>query len=266
MTQKVTLLIVLCFILLVHGSAYAQKKAKRTALENVHAMVIGSESETLAAIRERAVNEAKIKALKKAGISESVNSYTDYFQSETKAEYEELFASDIFTSINGAVKDVEIVREEKSFTDHGFPTVAVWINCTVLKYKSERDLTFAFEVEGIKPYYSHNDLLNYRIKPYKAGFLRSFVFTGSEAYQIFPNDYERSFRLTADKIHEFPQKVDLTLETDKKKELHRAVFVFLKEDIPYTGNVSYKEILDWIFTIPPDQRNVKTFSFAVVRE
>jgi hypothetical protein len=266
MTQKITLLTVFCFVLLVHGSVYAQRKAKKTALENIHAMVIGSESETLAAIRQRAVNEAKIKALKEAGISESVNAYTDYFQSETKAEYEELFASDIFTNINGAVKDVEVIREKKSFTNNGFPKVDVWINCTVLKYKSERDLTFEFEVDGIKTYYTHADLLTYRIKPYKAGFLRSFVFTGNEAYQIFPNDYEGSFRLTADKIHKFPQKVDLTLETEKEKELHRAIFVFLKEDIPYTGAVSYKEILDWIFSIPPDQRNIKTRSFAVIRE
>ena len=44
------------------------------------------------------------------------------------------------------------------------------------------------------------------------------------------------------------------------------VMVFMKEDVPYTKEVEYKEIIDWIFSIPPDMRSIKSFGFSVVQE
>jgi len=40
----------------------------------------------------------------------------------------------------------------------------------------------------------------------------------------------------------------------------------MKEDIPYTNDVEYKKIIDWIFSIPPDMRIIKSFGFSVVNE
>ena len=109
------------------------------------------------------------------------------------------------------------------------------------------------------------DLLTYSFKPHKKGYLRVFVFTSEDAYQVFPNEYERSVLLNPEKqeSYRFPQHVDIILESEEDSETHRMVFVFLKENIPYTGEVSYKDIFDWIFSIAMDQRKIKTFSFAV---
>lgn len=38
------------------------------------------------------------------------------------------------------------------------------------------------------------------------------------------------------------------------------------KEIPYTGEIEYKQIIDWIFSIPPDMRIIKSFSFSVVQE
>ena len=60
--------------------------------------------------------------------------------------------------------------------------------------------------------------------------------------------------------------MDYTLVSNKKSEIHRMVMVFMKEDIPYTNDVEYKKIIDWIFSIPPDMRVIKSFGFSVVNE
>lgn len=244
----------------------AQEPSNRIPIKNVYGSATGSESETLAEIRQRAMNEAKITALREAGIHENIQAYTSYFQSENNLDYQELFASNIFTDIRGAVTGVEVVRTHKAFTPEDHLQVEVWIDCTVLRYDTRRDLSFVFDAGGVKKIYHHQDPLSFRVRPHKNGYLRAFVFTGEEAFQVFPNAHESSFLLQAGEEYHFPRNSRLILETEKPQEPHRMALVFLKEDIPYSGESSYQSILDWIFTIPPDQRSVKPFAFTVVKE
>ena len=254
------------FLILIPFISFSKKK-EQINLTNIPGEAVGTENESLKQVRTRAVNAAKVNALKKAGIKENINTYTDYFQSETKEEYEELFASSVFTNINGAVTGVEIVKTDKSFTSDNLLQVKVLINCTVIKYKTENDLSFDFEVEGIKPNYNHDDLLSFKLKPHSDGFLKVFIFTKNEAYQLYPNNYENSISFNEDKRYTFPlEEINYRLETNKRSQMHRAVFVFLKKDITYTKKVDYKKIFDWIFRIPPDIREVKSFSFTVFNE
>jgi hypothetical protein len=256
-----------CFILLLVPIIGFTKKKEEIKLTNIPGEAVGTENESLKQVRARAVNAAKVNALKEAGIQENINTYTDYFQSETKEEYEELFASSIFTNIQGAVTDVERVKTNKSFTSDNLLQVKVLINCTVIKYNTENDLSFDFEVKGVKPNYNHNDLLTFQFKPYSDGFLKVFIFTKNESYQLYPNNYENSISFLEEKKYKFPlEEINYRLETTKRSQMHRVVFVFLKKDIPYTHEVDYKKIFDWMFRIPPDIRKVKTFSFTVFNE
>jgi hypothetical protein len=246
---------------------FTNKKKKEIHLTNITGEAIGTENESLKQVRTRAVNAAKVNALKESGIQEDINTYTDYFQSETKEDYEELFASSIFTNINGAVTDVKILKTDKSFTSDNLLQVKVFINCTVIKYSTKNDMSFSFEVQGIKPNYNHNDLFTFKLKPHSDGFLKAFIFTKNESYQLYPNNYESSQIFNSNKSYEFPlEEINYRLETNRRSQMHRVVFVYLKKDIPYTEKVDYKEIFDWIFRIPPDLRKVKSFSFTVFNE
>lgn len=259
-------LIIYFFLLLVPFIGFSKKK-EEINLSNISGEAVGTENESLKQVRTRAVNAAKVNALKEAGIQENITTYTDYFQSETKQEYEELFASSIFTNIQGAVTDVEIIKTDKSFTSDNLLQVKVFINCTVIKYKTQTDLSFDFKVEGIKPNYDNDDLLTFRFSPYNDGFLKIFIFTRNESYQLYPNNYENSKSLKKGNNYIFPlEEINYRLETDKRSQMHRIVFVFSKKDIPYTKKVDYKQIFDWIFRIPPDIRKVKSFSFTVFNE
>lgn len=253
-----------------YNPAFSQNKVKKIKLKGVSGEAIG---ESIQEVKRRAVNEAKVNALKEAGIKENIKTYTDYFQSETDEQYEELFASNIFTNIQGAVKNIELIDTKRSFTDEGMLKMKVTINCVVLKYLTKNDLTFDYWVKGIEPNYNDGGKLQFSFKPASNGFLKVFMFTKQEAYQLYPNEYEPSREFKKNRNYEFPLKkdedytpvreVDYILNTPKRSEMHRIIFVFMKEEIPYTGAVNYEEIFAWIFSIPPDIREVKSFSFTV---
>ncbi|MCK5168373.1 MAG: hypothetical protein KAQ75_00730 [Bacteroidales bacterium] len=267
MKQFFNVLILIGAITLFNINLTAQEKVKEIPLKNVQGTEIGNNNESLNQILQRAVNNAKIEALKKAGIEENITSFTNYFQSENNNTYEELFTSDILSDINGAVKNVEIIDTVRRFNKYGQPDVQVTINCIVVKYLSHKDLSFDVFVDGIGMYYPNETKLIFRIKPMKDAYVNMFLFNKTEAYQMFPSNYEKSFILKKDTEYNFPtEAVDYILYTNKKSEPHRMIMVFTKNEIPYTGDIEYKQIIDWIFSIPPDMRIIKSFSFNVVKE
>jgi hypothetical protein len=140
----------------------------------------------------------------------------------------------------------------------------------VVKYKNTKDLSFSAWIEGIEPVYKNSNGLSFTIKPTLDCYVRIFIFT-SKSFILFPNQYEKSYKLTKMVEHKFPSDVidsyELTIDNEKlKHETDRIVFVLLKKDYSYTGDVNYKDITDWIMTIPPDKRFIKSFSFEVYRK
>lgn len=260
-----------CLLLLVFVvtgmSLFGQEKISIIPFQEAEGMAVGSPAETLAEVRHRAVNEAKLAALQQAGVSEQLAAYSDFFKSEQAGMYDEVFTSDILSSMNGAIRHVEVVSEEKRFTDDGALVVKVIVKGEVVRYNTEPDPAFVGQVEGLKMFYEDQSPLTLRIKASKDAYLRAFLISESEAFVLFPNAYESSFRFVGDKWVDLPSTyIDYLLETSRKMEMHRLIVVLLKEDIPYNGKVSYKNIMDWIFTLPPDMRYVQTHAFSVVQK
>jgi len=245
----------------------AQKKIEEIKITGVSGKATGGENETLAQVEQRAVNEAKTEAVKQAGIEENIASYTDFFQKEENNQYADLFTSDFLSDIRGSVKDIEIVKTYKSFNEFGLPQIEVLINCIVVKYLTEKDLAFDAWIEGVGMFYPSGSDLLFKIKSSKDTYLKIFIFGESDAFQLFPNEQESSFLLKANQMYSFPSEtMEYELYTNKKSEVHRMVMVFMKDDIPYTNDIEYKKIIDWIFSIPPDMRIIKTKTFSVVQE
>ncbi len=262
-------------------------KGEKIKMENIRGEAIGTEDETLKQIKEKAINNAKLEALRKAGISENINSYSNMFKYENTNKYEEMFTADIFSSINGEVILDQIVNEQKSITNEGLQKVTVLINCTVIKYETNSDLSFSAEINGIEKFYKHESGLVYKVKPSKNCYLRAFLISNiSESNMLFPSVHEIDKMLEKDKEYTFPDQnlfQNYTLTTDKgNEEAYRLILVFVKDDIRFLDvtkpktkedkegmlllpEVTYKTVASWIFKIPPDQRLVQTFSFTVVK-
>ena len=258
---------VIISLFLVSSALNAQQKVKEIKIKEVEGLAIGGDMESIDQVTQRAINEAKVEALKQAGIAENIASFSDFFQSEDNEKYEELFTSDILSDIRGSVKDIDVLETKKSFDQADRLKIEVLINCTVVKYLTEKDLTFDVRVDGVGMFYPNETNLKFILNPSKDAYVKIFIFSETEAFQLFPNEYELSYLLAANKQYYFPSEtMDYTLVSNKKSEIHRMVMVFMKEDIPYTNDVEYKKIIDWIFSIPPDMRVIKSFGFSVVNE
>ena len=259
-----------CSLLILLGlisNINAQNKVIEIKLKEIRGIAVGSDLESVDQITQRAVNEAKVEALKQGGVAENIASFSDYFQTEDNEKYGELFTSDILSDIRGAVKDIEVLDTKKTFDQSDRLKIEVIINCTVIKYLTEKDLGFDAWVDGVGMFSPNETNLIFKVKPSKNAYLKVFIFGETEAFQLFPNDVESSYLLHANKQYNFPSKItEYELYADKKSEIHRMVMVFMKEDIPYTNDIDYKKIIDWVFSIPPDMRVIKSFGFSVVKE
>lgn len=261
---------ILILIISISITSFSQKKSSQHKLSNIEGLAIGGKSQSQDQVIQKAINDAKVNALKKAGIAENINAYSQLYRTEVNNSMEELFTSDILSNINGTVKNIEVVEEKMSFTPEGQMKCDVKINCTVVKYKTKKDKTFEAWIENINPGYKVGEGLSFTVKPTQDCYLRAFIFT-KESYVLLPNDYEKSHLLTAHTIHTFPDpnlidSYEMTIEDNAiDRETNRMVIILLKEDIYYTDKLNYKDITDWIMSIPPDERMIESFAFDIYR-
>jgi hypothetical protein len=216
--------------------------------------------------RIKALENAKQEALSKAGITEDINSYSDLFRSETSGSYQELFASAVFTNIRGSVSNVQILQEKLGITSEKLIKCEIQISCDVLKYKSLPDNMYKAEISGLKPFYFEGELLNWSVEVSKDSWMYVFCIpqNQNDAYFLFPNEWEKAFKLNSGKKYDFPKNVKYEQFLDSDfEQADRIIFVFTKDKYPYTGDITYKNICDWIFSIEPDQRIVESFAVGI---
>ncbi len=211
-----------------------------------------------------ALNDAKINALKKAGIEEHINSYQMLFTSQVKNDYTQFFNSDIQSEIQGAVKSYQIKKERVFINNDNVIVSEVIIDAVVIKYDSKPDVTFDAMIEGIKGVYNNDDKLRFTVKTTQDCYLTVFNITDKDASVLFPNDYEKQKIIHASTSCCFPvSQIDYTLHTDmKQQETNRLIFVFTKTQIPFIKMdkqqvATQENIFNWIYTIMPNQRKIE---------
>jgi hypothetical protein len=247
-------------------SFFAQKTTKVDNIAGSSA-VAGDVSPNTARIQ--ALNNAKINALKAAGIDEHINSYQILFSSQLKNDYTQFFSSDIQSEIQGAVRSYKINSEKLYCKSAGEISYDVNIDATVVKYDTRPDPAFTANIGGVKGVYGNGDNLAFNLKATKDCWLTIFNITDKEALLLYPNDYEKQSELKKLENYSFPTaKIDYTLGNETKKdETNRLIFVFTKEFIPYIKTnkqvTSHEDIFSWIYSIPPDKRKVEYFTLSI---
>jgi hypothetical protein len=216
-----------------------------------------------------AINEAKINALKAAGIGENIKSYQLLFSSQEKNEYAQFFSSDIQSEIQGAVASYDIINQTTIQKNQNELYYEVTIDATVIKYDTKPDITFDANIEGIKGVYNNLDKLTFSVKTTQNCYLTIFNINDNEATLMYPNSLEKQKVLISNEINKFPPQADYELETNlKDKEFNRLIFVFTKTAVPFIKinkeQVTTNEaIFNWIYSIMPDQRKVEYRSLII---
>jgi len=224
------------------------------------------------AARQKALAEAKVDALKKAGVAENIQSYDMLFKSEIGDKYEEVFMSDKQSEIRGAVQDYTM-QFEKGIDEFKNFYVEVTINANVILYKTSADPAFDAVIDGIKQGYKNGDKLSFTIKPTIDCYLTIFNIFEKDAALTYPNPWENQIKFEGGKTYKFPQNsqiLDYPLEkSTKEPEKNKMIFVFTKDLIPYikySGDdqiTTFEDISSWIFSISPDKRKSHYVPFVI---
>ena len=223
--------------------------------------------------RREALNQAKVEALRKAGVRENLQSYESLFRSEMNNDFSEFFSSDIQSELQGAIQSYEIVSHERKVDPiTNLFLVEVTINATVILYTSKSDLTFNVRVEGVKGIYEEGEYLTFTLTATQNCYLHIFNITDSYTSLMYPNVWEPFKEIPAGKKIAFPfsQIIDYSLfKNTKEPELNRILFVFTKKPIQFMRAVgedqltSSEEIFAWVYGLTPDERKLDYQVFTV---
>lgn len=215
---------------------------------------------TMAEAEERALNEAKKDALRKAGVMENVWSVFGQVTSESGSKFEEAFSSVSVLALNGLVN----ITDKK--TEDIWDPVAkklfkvVTVNANVSKSDIQEDKSYIMEVTGIEPVYKESEPFSCSIKVHGAdSYIRFFWFGEDGASLIYPNSYEPDMVFKAGQTYSFPltDSVEFSMEKINKSAEYEKVNIIVvatKKDFPFIGEPEYQSILTWIFNLPADQR------------
>jgi hypothetical protein len=246
--------IVLLIVILSAASLHAQEKK---SVKDVQGRWAVGGDVTLKEAEERALLEAKKEALSRAGVMENVWSVFGQITQENGTEFQEAYSQMNVLAIGGLVnitkKKVEEVWDETSRSLFKVVT----IDATVQK-DEKVDKAYALEVKGIATLYQAGEALRATLKVHGTdSYLKIFWFDGKGGSLLYPNDYEGNILLKAGKEYPVPltDKVDYLMEKQSRdSEKINMMVVATKENIPFTGKVTYENVLKWVYAISNDRR------------
>lgn len=268
MTRKIVFYLLIS-ILFFQNNLVSQERIHVEGATGVGIMV-GSISERAA--RREALNDAKVEALRKAGVTEHLSSYEMLFRSETDRDYSEFFSSDVHAELQGAVQHYEVVNEQRSVDVHSnLFTIEVTIDATVILYSSRPDPAFNVSVEGVKGVYESGETLEFSVYSSMDCYLNIFNITDNETLLMYPNPWEEQIMIPARQYVDFPFGfVDYHLEkSGREPEMNRLVFVFTKKPVQFLNFrgeyqiTSQEELFSWLYGLTPDIRRVDYQVFTI---
>ena len=270
---SLSLLFIFCVSIQAFSQRNKQSKPEEIFVPRIEVTVVGGSDLSPEMLKEKAIKEAKLNALHQAGLEEHISVYENYYISETKGNFEELFTSDIISDIRGGVKEFNVKSAIPRFLEEGMGMeLTLTAEATVVKFNEERDITFDYILEGLRLFYRDGEDFMFTIRSSKPAYVRVFLLSTSEenvADILFPNSYEPDVALHPDSTTTFPidtVRYHYPMSTTIKEDPHKMIVVLLKQKIPFLHDFTFEDIARWIVEIPPSQRVVKTFAFTIVKD
>lgn len=251
------------FLLILCTLVFAQKP-KTVKVEATGEWVMSADM-TLEQAKEKALFEAKKEALRMAEVQENIYSVSLLYLGSGDNQFTEIASELGKISIDGVVLVKEMNTELVSDKKSGINKMVVTIKAEVIKESQESDPEFLLDVKGIKSNpYKENENLSFSVIPYKDCFIRVFWFTSSfngSGDMIFPyKDFYNDLPFETQKMYIFPltdpkfvktQMMDYTIYKEKQDVIEHNIIliVALKNQIPYTGEVTYQNVIHWLSRI-----------------
>ncbi len=249
----------------------AQKTVKVYGIKGVSFV---TDNITLKQARQEALNDAKMNALKAAGVIENINSYEAFVSSANNSDYSQYYSSGILSELQGAILDFNSCKPNKDtlFKSEQFEHLIVntFIDASIIVYDTRPDESFNVKLDGLKSVYNNKDKLTFSILSTQDCYLTIFTSMEENASVLFPNKYENSFLIQKNKQINFPiGQSEYELTTEKKNgEKNKIIFVFTKKPNSYikvdnNQETKIDDVFSWISAITPDQKRVEYKTFII---
>lgn len=264
-------------ILLVSFNALAQQHVEIKSVKGV-GEIVGRISFEEAS--RTALNNAKLEALRRAGVREHLQAYETLYRSEVNNDFSEFFSSGIQSQLQGAVQEYEILSQERKVDSlTNLFLVELTINAKVILYDTEPDLSFSVRVEGIKRVYEEEEELTFSIFSTKDCYLHIFGIADSYSSVLYPNHLDKPKLIKANQKVDFPLgNTSYPLFKDgPQPEETKVVFVFTTEPVHfmkyeavrvddsdfYEWVTTPENIFSWVYGLKPNIRNLDYHVFVV---
>ena len=216
--------------------------------------------------RQKAIDAAKVEALRLAGVEEFVQSFDFLDRKESNKKYSEFFYSATSVQSMGNVISWKIVDEKKRIDELNNLLYEVHIDADVKIYQTKSDPEFRIAIEGIKGIYKSEENLEFEVTPGKDGFLQIFVLDEqSTVTKLFPNSTEKDNRLAAGAKYRFPLSPHFNYEvfTDRGEEQNYIIFLFSRKAIEVNAT-SFEPFIQTVYSIEPGERTISMHKIAIV--
>lgn len=238
------------------GALYAQQKPVKVKAATGRWQV--SEETTLKQAEERAFMEAKKEALQKAGVMENVWSVFGQITQNDGQEFHEAYSQMNVLAIGGMVNVTNKKVEEVWDTATRTLYKVVTIDAEVQK-EDQQDKSYAIDVKGVETLYREGDVFNCKLIVHGTdSHLKFFWFDSNGGALFYPNLYEPDVLLKAGKEYTIPfsNAIDYRMEKQhgQQNEKINIMMVATKENIPFTDEVTYQNVLKWVYSIPSSKR------------
>lgn len=213
---------------------------------------------TLEEAEQKALQDAKTNALRKAGVPEKLWTVTGLISQDDGSEFSQVLSRMTTLQVDGFI-NIRDVQYSEEVTDGKRYAVAV-IDADVKK-GGEIDPTFVLDVNNLETIYKDGEALKFNAKIYgHDAYLHLFWFDGTSGSVVYPNQYEAKKIFHKEADYKFPtnENMDYIMEKQdksKKFETINLILVATKRDIPFIeSSITFESVLKWIYAIPADER------------
>lgn len=213
---------------------------------------------TLEQAENKALQDAKANALRKAGVSEKLWTVTGLISQDDGSEFSQVLSRMTTMQVEGYINILNVKYTVETEGDRSYSVATIDAE---VKSGGTVDPTFVLDVNGVDGIYPNGSYLKFTAKVYgHDAYLHLFWFDETGGSVIYPGQYEKKQVFEKEKEYSFPvnpymQYLMEKLDNSKKFETINLILVATKRDIPFVEEeITFDSLLKWIYAIPADER------------
>lgn len=224
---------------------------------------------TIEQAEQKALQEAKQEALRKAGVPENVWSVFGTVTESDGQAFKQAYSEMSVLAVGGLVNILETPSYSREYSEREKREYVVCKIHAEVKKGDQVDKSYQIKVDGIASVYKVDEAFSMNIQVSSDSFVRVFWFNEADGSQLLPNAYEQNNFVPKGTTRVFPNSelYDLGIaknDPTKETELVNVMVVATKTDYPFfEDTVSFESLLKWIYDIPASDRCASFETFYI---